>query len=183
MGVEHASTERPAGGDGRVLHGAGIIEALALARVSTVIAVPDIVTSRGVLMPLSRDPRFRLVRVCKEDECYGIAAALAVCGQRAVSLMQNTGLLDSINALAHVGVQYGLPLVTFVGLLARETERLPRESHRLAVRVVEPMLDALGVATHLLEEDADVKSLAELVERAFETAQPLAVLIGRRPVP
>ena len=48
----------------------------------------------------------RLIRVCKEDEGVGICAGLAHTGKRALLLIQHTGLLDSINALRGVAVEY-----------------------------------------------------------------------------
>jgi sulfopyruvate decarboxylase subunit alpha len=169
--------------DAVTLSGGLIVEALHRARVTHVLAVPDIVTSRGLLTPISKDPRFKLVRVCKEDECIGIAAALAVCGHRAVTLFQNTGFLDSVNAIAHVGVQYKLPVVMVIGLLARELERAPGDSHRLAVRVVEPMLASMGIGSRLLDRDTDVEDMAARIDAAFDQSRPYAFLIGRRPVP
>jgi hypothetical protein len=40
---------------------------------SLCVAVPDIVTSAGLLQSIAQDRQLRLVRVCKEDACIGIA--------------------------------------------------------------------------------------------------------------
>ena len=47
--------------------GREIIAAIKAAGVEFVVSVPDIVTSEGLLWPLSSDPELKLVRVCKED--------------------------------------------------------------------------------------------------------------------
>ncbi|MDE0344557.1 MAG: decarboxylase, partial [Boseongicola sp.] len=67
----------PAGTQGQVAHpsGARIIELLKESGVGEVVALPDIVTSDGLLWPISRDPEIRLTRVCKEDEGVSICAA------------------------------------------------------------------------------------------------------------
>jgi hypothetical protein len=44
----------------------------------------------------------QLIRVCKEDECIGITSGLYYC--KALSLIQYTGFLDSINAIRGVAV-------------------------------------------------------------------------------
>ena len=82
------------------LHGSAIIAAIKASSVQFILSVPDIVTSAGLLRPISRDPDLRLVRVCKEDECIGIASGLHFCDKRAVILIQYTGFLDSLNAHA-----------------------------------------------------------------------------------
>ena len=48
------------------------MEALKQARIQFIVSVPDIVTSNGLLWPISKDPEFKLVRVCKEDEGVSI---------------------------------------------------------------------------------------------------------------
>ena len=43
-----------------------------------------------------------------------------------------------------------------VGLLEKEVGVMPRQSKRYGVRIVEPILEAMGIAYHNIEEDADV---------------------------
>jgi sulfopyruvate decarboxylase TPP-binding subunit len=165
------------------LRGSSIIAAVKAGGVEFVLSVPDIVTSEGLLRPIAHDPALRLIRVCKEDECIGIAMGLAMSGRRALTLIQNTGLLDSLNAVRAVAVEYQQPICLMVGLLQREPDRPPRESERYGVRIVEPILDAMGIAHHLIEAEGDVARIAPAIETAYATSRPVALLIGRRPVP
>ena len=165
------------------LRGASIIAAIKQSGIEFVLSVPDIVTSEGLLRPIAHDRDLRLVRVCKEDECIAIAMGLAVTGKRSLTLIQNTGLLDSLNAVRGVAVEYEQPICFMVGLLGREPERPPRESERYGVRIVEPILDAMGIAHHLIEAEGDVAKIAPAIETAYAQSRPVALLIGRRPVP
>jgi sulfopyruvate decarboxylase TPP-binding subunit len=81
------------------VRGVEVISALKESGIGIVVALPDIVTSDHLLWPISQDPEFRLIRICKEDEGVSICAGLAFAGRRAVLLMQHTGLLDSLNAV------------------------------------------------------------------------------------
>jgi len=99
-----ALTESAATGS-RELHGSGIIAALKASGIEYVLALPDIVTSSGLLGPIARDEDFRLIRVCKEDECIGIASGLSFADKRALILIQYTGFLDSLNAIRGVAVE------------------------------------------------------------------------------
>jgi sulfopyruvate decarboxylase subunit alpha len=161
--------------------GPEIVAALKRAGVEFVVALPDIVTSDALLWPLARDPEIRLVRVCKEDEGIGICAGLAFAGRRAVLLIQQTGLLDSINALRAVGVEYGQPIALLVGLQGKEPGVTPSRSGKFAVRIVEPILDAIGVAHVLVEARADEARVAPAIERAYARSEPVCVLIGAPP--
>src|SRR5271154_6269689 len=110
--------------------GAEIIAALKAAGVAFVAAVPDIMTSDGLLWPISRDPDLRLIRLCKEDEGVSICTGLAFCGKRAVLLMQQTGLMDSLNSIRAIAVEYSQPVCMLVGLQGKEPECMPSASAR-----------------------------------------------------
>lgn len=163
------------------MRGKAIIAALKRAGVEFVVALPDIVTSDGLLWPLSRDPDIKLVRVCKEDEGIGICAGLAFADRRAVLLIQQTGLLDSINALRAVGVEYNQPIVLLVGMQGKEPGIDPAVSQKISVRIVPPILDAMGVEYRWLEQQADEMQVEPAIERAYAMSHPICLLIGSSP--
>jgi sulfopyruvate decarboxylase subunit alpha len=165
----------------RELHGESIIAAIKASGIEYVLAVPDIVTSRGLLAPIARDQDLKLIRVCKEDECIGIASGLFYANKRALTLIQYTGFLDSLNAIRGIAVEYKQPICMMVGLLGHEPDLTPRQSPRYGVRIIEPICDDMGIAHHLISLDADVGKIQPAIENAYRTSEPVALLIGRRP--
>jgi sulfopyruvate decarboxylase TPP-binding subunit len=163
------------------LSGASIIRELNASRIEFVVSVPDITTSEGLLRPLAAQSSPRLIRICKEDEGVGICAGLSYTGKRALLLIQQTGLLDSINAVRGVAVEYSLPVCMMVGLLEKEPGVPPRRSARYGVRIVEPILEAMGIAHHEIEDQADVAKIRPAIDAAYAQSRPVALLIGRRP--
>ncbi len=168
---------------GAAPRGASIIAALKSAGVGFVVALPDIVTSDGLLWPVSRDPDFRLVRICKEDEGIAICTGLAFAGKRSALLIQQTGFLDSVNAIRAVAVEYEQPVVMLVGLQGKEPGVAPSKSKKVSVNIVEPILDAMGIARHLIETDIDVAAIAPAIEKAYALSRPVCILIGQPPLP
>ena len=164
------------------ISGAAIIDAIKRSGVGFVVSVPDRVTSETVLRRVASDAALKLVRVCKEDEGVSICAALSFCDKRALLLMQNTGLLDSINALRGIAVEYQLPVVMMVGLLAHESAAPPTQSKSYGARIVTPILDAMGIAYEYLHSAGDEQRIAPAIERAYANSTPLVLLIGRSPV-
>ena len=169
------------GATARELSGAGIIAAIKASGVEYILSVPDIVTSTGLLAPIAKDKDLRLVRVCKEDECIGIASGLSYADKRSLILIQHTGFLDSINAIRGIAVEYSQPICMMVGLLQHDPEKTPRESPRYGVRIVEPILDDMGIAHHFISDDADVGAIKPAIDKAYAESKPVAFLIGRRP--
>ena len=157
------------------LTGAKIIAAIKQSGVEFILAVPDIVTSKGLLFPIAADKDLKLVRVCKEDECVGIASGLTYCDKRALILIQYTGFLDSLNAIRAVAVEYKQPIVMMVGLLGHEPERLPAESGRYGVRIIEPICDAMGIPHHLISQDADIAKIKPAIDKAYTESSPVAI--------
>jgi sulfopyruvate decarboxylase subunit alpha len=178
MDARATSNDKPPAGE---LSGSGILRAIKASGIEFVISVPDITTSEGLLSPLVRAGSPRLIRVCKEDEGIGICAGLAHCDKRALLLIQQTGLLDSINAIRGVAVEYALPICMMVGLLEKEPDVPPRESKRYGVRIVEPILEAMGVPYHEIEHDADLDKIRLAIDDAYANSYPVVLLIGRRP--
>jgi sulfopyruvate decarboxylase subunit alpha len=164
------------------LHGAAIIAAIKASRVEYVLAVPDIVTSSGLLAPIGKDKDFKLIRVCKEDECVGIASGLSYADKRALILIQYTGFLDSLNAIRGIAVEYKQPICMMVGLLGHDPDVAPKASPRYGVRIIEPICDDMGIAHHLISLDSDIGKIQPAIDQAYRTSEPVALLVGRRPL-
>lgn len=162
------------------LSGGRILDGLKAAGIRTVVALPDITTSAGLLWPLARQTDLRLVRVCKEDEGISICSALAYCRHRSVMLMQQTGLLDSLNAVCSIAVEYKHPVVMLVGMLGKEPGVPASQGKKYSVRVVEPVLSAIGVEHLCVETDDDVADMVAAIDRAYAASRPVVVLFGRQ---
>ncbi|HXG52164.1 MAG TPA: decarboxylase [candidate division Zixibacteria bacterium] len=163
------------------LKAADIIREIKRAGIRFVVALPDRVTSHYLLKTMLKDPDFRVVQVCKEDEGISICSGLYAAGQRALMMMQYTGLLDSCNALRGVAMEGKNPVCMMVGLLGKEPGVPPTQSKRYGIRIVEPVLDAMEISHELLEEPGDVERIVPAVEKAYATSSPVAMLIGREP--
>ena len=163
------------------LSGENIIREIKASGVQFVISVPDITTSEGLLRPLAKQTDPRLIRICKEDEGVAICAGLSFTGKRGLLLIQQTGLLDSINAIRGNAVEYQLPICMMVGLLEKEAGVMPRQSKKYGVRIVEPILEAMGIGYHNIEDDADVGKIRPAIDKSYAESKPTVILIGQRP--
>ena len=181
MDARATSNDKPSAPEG-VLTGSSIIREIRASDIAFVVSVPDITTSEGLLRPLAREATPRLIRVCKEDECLGIASGLHYSDKRALVLIQYTGFLDSLNAIRGVAVEYKQPICMMVGLLGHEPERPPTQSGRYGVRIIEPICDAMGIEHHLVSEDSDVAKIKPAIDKAYADSFPVVMLVGRSPL-
>ena len=146
-----------------------------------VVALPDRVTSHYLLKGILADRDFHAVQVSKEDEGISICSGLYAAGHKSVFMMQYTGFLDSINAIRGVAVEGRFPVCMIVGLLGKEPDVAPTKSKKYGVKIIEPILDVMGIEHHLIERDGDVAQIAPVIEKAFASSSPTAILIGREP--
>jgi sulfopyruvate decarboxylase subunit alpha len=175
-------TASPATGHLSPPNGEDIIAQLKKAGVGIIISVPDIVTSDGLLWPISKDPDFQLIRVCKEDEGVSICAALSYSNTRAVLLMQQTGLMDSLNAIRAIAMDYHQPVCMMVGLQGKAPDETVLESASYGVRIVPPILDVMALRHIGIEDDADTRKIAPAIDNAYETGDALCFLVGQSPI-
>ena len=162
--------------------GREIIAAIKSAGIREIVALPDIVTSDGLLWPISRDPDFRLTRICKEDEGVSICAAMSYNGTRALLMMQQTGLMDSLNAIRAIGVDYQRPVVMLVGLQGKEPDLPAWQSASYGVRIIQPVLKAMEISHSIIEDPADVSHAKSAIDQAYATSEPHIFLVGRAPL-
>jgi sulfopyruvate decarboxylase subunit alpha len=169
-------------GSSSPLTGAAIIEAVKEAGVEFVAALPDIVTCDNVLWPMTEEAGLRVIPVCKEEEGISICAGLSYCNRRAVLLIQHTGFLAAINAVRAIAVEYELPIFMIVGLQGMEPDRNPRQSDSFGIRIMQPILETMGIGYDVLTSGADVAALAPAIEQAYTEEGPHVVLVASRPV-
>ena len=165
---------------GDPITGPAILDQIAASGIEFIVSVPDITTSAALLWPIVEDRRFRLIRVCKEDEGVSICAAMSMAEKRALLLIQYTGLLDSINALRSAGCEYKMPVCVMAGLLAKEPGVPPTKAKSLGIRIVEPILDAMLIPHALLEDAGDERHIRPAIDAAYASSYPTALLIGRQ---
>ena len=165
----------------QTVRGAEIIAAIKRSGISTVVALPDIVTSDHLLWPISRDPELRLIRVCKEDEGVSICSGLGYAGVSALLLMQHTGLMDSLNCIRGVAMEYEFGLCAIVGLQGMEHDRMPPQSDKYGVRIVEPVLDAMGIEHARLTLRGDEAHISPAFQKARSSKRPFIFLVTRSP--
>lgn len=72
------------------------------------------VNLQQLLNLINADPEIAHVPVTREEEGVGLCAGAWIGGKRPALLMQNSGLGNSINALASLDFLYGIPLLMII---------------------------------------------------------------------
>ena len=105
----------------------------------------------------------------------GIALGLNVAGKVPVCLIQNTGMMESGDAIRGMALDAGFPLVLVVGSRGWTRRGVTTDS---AARYTEPFLHAFGISYYLVEQDEDGDRISTAFEEAKATRRPVAILVG-----
>jgi sulfopyruvate decarboxylase TPP-binding subunit len=162
--------------------GKDVLLELRRCNVRTIVTVPD-----WVQIPLhcaagESGSGVRTVSCCTEDEAFMVAAGLHIGGERSAIVIQNQGVYAGLNALRGIGLDAGLPLVMLIGQFGREADNFggsTRESRRRIVRILEPLLELLGIPYWKVERPDQVAAVAAAYETASATQAPAAVIFDR----
>lgn len=152
-----------------------VVSEIKVAGIEYVAWLPDTET-RFMYDAVMADGSLRLVGVCRESEAYGIAAGLYVGGVRAAVMIQNTGFLESGDALRGMALFLRLPLLIIVGYRGWHRDRPMIDS---AGVYTEPILRAWELHYELVESGDDVHRISEAARWAREQRAPAVVLMGR----
>lgn len=133
------------------------------------------VNLQELLALVSGDPEIIHVPVTREEEGVGICAGAWMGGRRPALLMQNSGLGNSINALASLNILYGIPLLMIISHRGGRGE--PIIGQVPMGRLTIPLLDAMAIP-HFEPSRAEAEEMvAQAWGRACAGCRPVAVLL------
>ncbi len=167
-----------------------IVDELKRQRITHVVGVPDN-TSKILFEALHEETTMRVLTVTREGEAFAIAAGLWAGGAAPLVLIQNTGLLESGDAIRGTAMRMRIPLVCLVtyrgyaglsqaGTLgAIDGTLLSRPDLDSTAVLTEPTLSAWGMPFSFVHDDADLGRLTQAFESARTQEQPVAVLLTR----
>jgi sulfopyruvate decarboxylase alpha subunit len=140
--------------------------------------LPDTIVYR-VLALIERDPYFDLVPVAREEECVGVLAGAHLGGVRGAMFLQNSGLGNSVNALASLAVPWQIPIPIFLGQRGELGEF--NVSQVGMGRATRPILDALGIPHVTLARADEVDGLtSDGLKLAYATRTAIGFILTRQ---
>src|SRR5262247_4089026 len=124
------------------------------------------------------DPEMILVRLAKEEEGVGISAGAHLAGVKSAMLMQNHGLLASINGIVSCAQLYRIPLLMLISYRGEFGERDPWQTE--GGGVTEDLLRALKIPFSYLDRPDHVATrIAKAQTLALSSNKPVALLLCR----
>src|SRR2546426_5759548 len=154
-----------------------IYDALKASGIRLMSALPETWLVHLVRMA-DEDPDMILVRLAKEEEGVGISAGAHLAGVKSAMLMQNHGLLASINGIVSCAQLYRIPLLMLISHRGEFGERDPWQTE--GGGVTEHLLQALRIPYDRLESQEHVgRRIAKAQTLSHSASKPVALLLCR----
>lgn len=169
------------------------VRMLVNAGITHVVGIPD--NTSGPLFPeVRKHPTIRLVPVTREGEAFALAAGLWLGGASPLVVVQNTGLLESGDAIRGTAMRMGVGLPVVVtgrgyakmsaagmGPDANKTrELLTRADVDSAALLTEPTLEAWGIPFSVCRgEDNPTEAIKATITDARSCGVPVVLVMAR----
>lgn len=119
----------------------------------------------------------KYIPVTREEEAVGICAGLYLGGKKAIIIMQNSGLGNSINALLSLTRLYGMPLLLMLSHRGAAGEKI--EAQVPMGRATPKLLEALGIGYLKVVGKGDLAGIRDVAGKAFKDNELKAILLSR----
>ena len=153
-----------------------IVNELKRQEITHAIGVPDN-GSAQIYERLRSEPGIEVITVTREGEAFAVASGLYVGGKKPVIIIQNTGFLESGDAIRGTVVNMRVPVVVFIGYRGYHNRNTDGQWVDSVATFLEPTLKAWNLPYEMLETDADIPCIARAFEQAAATSLPVAVLL------
>ena len=128
-----------------------VADALIAAGIDFICTLPDWNMSK-LIQRIGEENSWTHVRLSREEEGIGICGGAYMTGKKPALVMQNGGLLNSVNGLTTTSIQFGFPTLLMVYYAGDINTRFFSN----VGDVTEPVLQALGIRHYVLRDRHEV---------------------------
>ena len=153
-----------------------IVDELKKQNITHAVGVPDNGSAR-IYELLREDQEIEVITVTREGEAFAIAAGLYIGGEKPVIIIQNTGFLESGDAIRGTVINMQIPVVVFIGYRGYHNRDADGKWVDSVAAFLEPTLKAWNLPYQMLETDADISSIDWAYSQSAETSLPAVVLL------
>ncbi len=152
-----------------------VADALVTAGIDFICTLPDWNMAR-LIERISQENRWIHVRLAREEEGIGICAGAYLTGKTPALVMQNGGLLNSVNGITTTSLQFGIPSL----LLVYYAGDINTRYFSTVGDATEPVLHALGIRYYVLRDREEVmRTITGAKVLTMDSRRPVAVLLNR----
>ena len=152
-----------------------ILSSMKEAGIDMIASLPDF-NLLHLLDAVEQDPDLTHVPLCREEEGVGISAGGYLVGKKPALIMQNEGLMNSLNGMITTALQLEIPILLVIYYAGDIGDRGFARTGDFTI----PVLDALRVRHYLVRKQEEVAwTFKHAQTLAEDSERPVAVLLTK----
>jgi sulfopyruvate decarboxylase subunit alpha len=152
-----------------------IFNAIKEAGITMVASLPELKLA-DLIDLVSKDPGLRHVALCREEEGVAICAGTYLAGGKPAMIIQNGGLMNSVNGLTNTSLHFQIPILLLVYYAGDFGDR----GFSTVGSVTEGVLQGLQIRYAVLRNQADIRPvILGAWTLAEDSSRPVAVLLTK----
>jgi len=152
-----------------------VYQALKAAGITTVASLPEL-KLYDLIELVSRDNGLRHIALCREEEGVAICAGSYLAGGKPAMIVQNGGLLNSVNGLTSTALHFQIPMLLLVYYAGDFGDR----GFSTVGNVTEGVLQGLQIRYEVLRKHDDIyATITGAWALAEDSHRPVAVLLTK----
>jgi sulfopyruvate decarboxylase alpha subunit len=152
-----------------------IVEALREAGITTIATLPELKLF-DLIDLVSKDNGIRHVQLCREEEGVAICAGSYIAGGKPALIMQNGGLMNSVNGLVSTAIHLQIPMLLLVYYAGDFGDR----GFSTVGNLTEGVLQGLQIRYQILRRHEDIRStITGAWTLAEDSQRPVAILLTK----
>ncbi len=164
-----------------------VLETFKQIGITHVVGLPDNATA-ALFHALADDSDIYLITVTREGEAFATAAGLWIGGQKPLVVIQNTGLLESGDALRGTLMRMRIPVVMLVSYRGYKSlphpmptltpDVLARRDIDSVALLLEPTLRAWNIPYEIVGDNSELEKMVAAQERANQENYPNVIVVA-----
>lgn len=123
------------------------------------------------------DHEMPFILTVREEEALGVAAGALLAGKKPIALMQNSGLANSMNALASLLIPYKLPILILASW--RGCIEDPAIHHRIIGSSITDLMNRIGISVQVVSKESPEEAILISIQEIEKKQIPTVMLLGR----
>lgn len=152
-----------------------ILDAIKAAGITMVASLPELKLADLIAL-VGKEPGLRHVPLCREEEGVAICAGTYLAGGKPAMIMQNGGLMNSVNGLTSTALHFQIPMLLLVYYAGDFGDR----GFATVGSVTEGVLNGLQIRFAVLRDKAEIRPvITGAWTLAEDSSRPVAVLLTK----
>lgn len=128
------------------------------------------------------NPEIPYIQAAREEDAIGIATGAFFAGKKPLVLMQNSGLANSINALASLCIPYRIPILLLVTWRGCPDDEDEPAYHVVMGEATISIMEEMGIPVEVMSKENPETAIFKSIQNMQERQIPAVMLLRRKGV-